>query len=440
MVKDKNSSMSETAELRRRATDRLRVQAPKERSSWEENDRQRLVHELEVHQIELEMQNEQLRQSRDDMEETLEKFTDLYDFAPVGYATIDRDGIIRAANLTGAGLLGIERSRLIGRHFSQFVAAESRPFFSDFLGKVFARPGKESCEVTLTTKGSLPLIVQIDAMTANSGQECRIAIIDISGRRQLEGQLEILHDDIATRAAELAAANIELAAANIELEAFNYTVSHDLRKPLSIIHGYCQLVQELCRDQLDEQTKEFIREIYEGTKSMNRLITSLLRFSRVTRTEMRRETVDMSAMAKAVAAELQLLEPERRVSFRIAEGITGNGDAGLWRIALDNLIGNAWKYSVNREEAVIEFDMTEVDGKPACFVRDNGPGFDMAHADKLYVPFQRIPGIDVEGHGIGLATVERIVKRHGGRIWAESEPGKGATFFFTMEGIETRAT
>jgi light-regulated signal transduction histidine kinase (bacteriophytochrome) len=277
-------------------------------------------------------------------------------------------------------------------------------------------------------------------MTANSGQECRIAIIDISGRRQLEGQLEILHDDIATRAAELAAANIELAAANIELEAFNYTVSHDLRKPLSIIHGYCQLVQELCRDQLDEQTKEFIREIYEGTKSMNRLITSLLRFSRVTRTEMRRETVDMSAMAKAVAAELQLLEPERRVSFRIAEGITGNGDAGLWRIALDNLIGNAWKYSVNREEAVIEFDMTEVDGKPACFVRDNGPGFDMAHADKLYVPFQRIPGIDVEGHGIGLATVERIVKRHGGRIWAESEPGKGATFFFTMEGIETRAT
>ncbi|TWJ14316.1 sensor histidine kinase [Geobacter argillaceus] len=426
MGSNNDKSRSETDELRRRATDRLRVRAPKERSSWEENDRQRLVHELEVHQIELEMQNEQLRQSRDDMEETLEKFTDLYDFAPVGYATIDRDGIVRAANLTGAGLLGIERSRLTGRHFSQFVAAEAHSLFSEFLGKVFARPGKESCEVTLSTKGSLPLIVQIDAMVSASGQECRIAIIDISKRRQLEEQLEILHDDLAARAAELAAANIEL-------EAFNFTVSHDLRKPLSIIHGYCQLVQELCREQLDEQSKEFIQEIYEGTKSMNRLITSLLRFSRATRTEMRRETVDMSAMAKAVASELQLAEPERRVSFRIAEGITGNGDEGLWRIVLDNLIGNAWKYSANREEAVIEFDMKEVDGKPACFVRDNGPGFDMAHADKLYIPFQRIPGIDVEGHGIGLATVERIVRRHGGRIWAESEPGKGATFFFTME-------
>jgi len=134
-----------------------------------------------------------------------------------------------------------------------------------------------------------------------------------------------------------------------------------------------------------------------------------------------------------VAAELALAEPERRVTFRIGEGITGNGDAGLWRIVLDNLIGNAWKYTGKREEKLIEFGMTEVDGKPACFVRDNGPGFDMVLADKLFMPFQRISGTEVEGHGIGLATVERIVRRHGGKVWAESEPGKGATFFFTLE-------
>ncbi len=427
MGNDQDKSGSGSDELRRRATDRLQVQAPKERSSWGEHDRQRLVHELEVHQIELEMQNEQLRQSRDEVEATLEKYTDLYDFAPIGYATIDREGVIRAANLTGAGLLGIERSRLIGRRFGQFVAAESRLFFSDFLGKVFSCPGKASCEVTLTTKGNQPLIVQIDAVAAASGQECRAAIIDISDRRQLEEQLDILHADLADRAAELAAANIEL-------EAFNFTVSHDLRKPLAIINGYSQLLRDLCRDRLDEQSKEFVQGIYEGTVRMNGLITSLLRFSRVARAEMRREAIDMSAMAKVVAAEIRQAEPKRRVSFRIAEGITGYGDAGLWRIVLDNLIGNAWKYTADQEEAIIEFGMREVDGKPACFVRDNGQGFDMAHADKLYVPFQRIPGImDVEGHGIGLATVERVIRRHGGRIWAESEPGKGATFLFTME-------
>jgi signal transduction histidine kinase len=136
---------------------------------------------------------------------------------------------------------------------------------------------------------------------------------------------------------------------------------------------------------------------------------------------------------KAVAAEFELAEPEQRVTFRISEKLTAEGDAGLLRVVLDNLIGNAWKHAGCREGAVIEFGVTEVEGKPTCFVRDNGPGFDMAHADKLFVPFQRLPGTSVEGHGIGLATVERIVRRHGGRVWAESEPGKGATFYFTLE-------
>ena len=166
---------------------------------------------------------------------------------------------------------------------------------------------------------------------------------------------------------------------------------------------------------------------------MNRLIDTLLRFSCVTRVEIRRVTIDLSTMSKDVATELELAEPERRVTFRIAEGIKADGDAGLLRVVLDNLIGNAWKYTGMREGAVIEFGVTEVDGKPACFVRDNGPGFDMAFADKLFIPFQRLPGTEVEGHGIGLATVERIVRRHGGRVWAEGEPGKGATFYFTLE-------
>jgi light-regulated signal transduction histidine kinase (bacteriophytochrome) len=232
---------------------------------------------------------------------------------------------------------------------------------------------------------------------------------------------------------QLQNAHDKLEAANIELEAFNYSVTHDLRRPLTNINGYCQVVKQLCGDKLDEQSKEYIQKIYDGTLRMNGLIDTLLRFSLVTRVEIRRETIDLSAMAKAVATELELAEPERRVTFRIAEGVTVNGDAGLWRIVLDNLIGNAWKYTGKREETVIEFGVTEVDRKPACFVRDNGPGFDMAFADKLFIPFQQLPGTKVEGHGIGLATVERIVRRHGGRVWAESEPGMGATFLFTLE-------
>ena len=166
---------------------------------------------------------------------------------------------------------------------------------------------------------------------------------------------------------------------------------------------------------------------------MNQLIDTLLKFSRIIRDEMRHDTVDLSAMAQEVAASLEKGEPERRVKFRIAEGIKVNGDAGLLHIVLDNLIGNAWKYSGKQEETVIEFGVKEIEGKTAFFVRDNGPGFDMAYAEKLFVPFQRLPGTaEFKGHGIGLATVERIIRRHGGRVWAEGEPGKGATFYFTL--------
>jgi light-regulated signal transduction histidine kinase (bacteriophytochrome) len=148
---------------------------------------------------------------------------------------------------------------------------------------------------------------------------------------------------------------------------------------------------------------------------------------------MHHDKVDLSRMAREVAASLERAETERQVKFRIANGIEVNGDAKLLNIVLDNLIGNSWKYSGNREGTVIEFGVTEKDGKPAYFVRDNGPGFDMAYAEKLFIPFQRLPGAEeFKGNGIGLATVERIIRRHGGRIWVESEPDKGATFYFTL--------
>jgi PAS domain S-box-containing protein len=427
---DKKKSLSTPldaaeGELRRRAEEHLNTQATAAGQPRLENETESLLHELQVHQIELEMQNAELRQARDNLEKTLEKYTDLYDFAPVGYFTLARDGAIHAGNLRGAGLLGIERTLLTGRNFEQFVTIADRPAFTAFLGTVFKSQTKMDCELALLKKGGGPLFVQIEAVAVASGQECLAAILDISERRQLEETLEILHTDLLARAAELESANIEL-------DAFNYSVAHDLRNPLTIIHGYCQVMQDLYGDRLDEQGKEYIREMHEGTLRMNRLIDTLLDFSRVTRVEMHRKSVDLSAMANAVATERKLAEPENQSTFRIATGIAAEGDPDLLRVVLDNLIGNAWKYAGSREGAVIEFGVTEVDGKPACFVRDNGPGFDMARADKLFLPFQRLAGTDVEGHGIGLATVEKIVRRHGGRVWAESKPGEGATFFFAF--------
>ncbi|ABQ26204.1 PAS domain S-box protein [Geotalea uraniireducens] len=251
---------------------------------------------------------------------------------------------------------------------------------------------------------------------------------DITERKRADEEIERLNTDLAARADELEAANREL-------EAFNYTVAHDLRKPLTVVNGYCQAIHEMCGDKLCEQCTGYLREAYDGTLRMNGLIEALLNFSRLVHLEPRREMVDLSHMAHEVETELKLAEPERRVKFRITDGVSADGDAGLLRVVLDNLLGNAWKYTDKREEGVIEFGVTEIEGKPAWFVRDNGTGFDMADADKLFAPFQRLPGVEeCRGFGIGLATVERIIRRHGGRVWAEGEAGKRATFYFTLGG------
>ncbi|MFH7320551.1 ATP-binding protein [Desulfurivibrio sp. D14AmB] len=427
MGTDKNR-LVESDKLRRRAEKYLIAQGSEKSASRTVVEMQRILHELQVHQIELEMQNTELRQARDEVENALEKYTDLYDFAPVGYLTLDRDGAIHAANLCGAALLGIERSQLTGLRFGKFVTKEHRPAFNAFLGKVFASKGKEVSEVALLNGKKQQIVVQIEAVATASMRNCRLALIDISERKRAEKDLERLNTDLTNRAAELDAANIEL-------EAFNYSVSHDLRRPLTLINSYSQEVEELCGDKLDDQCRKFIQEINEGSLRMNRLIDTLLTFSSVSRVAINLESVDLSARANSVATELKLAGPENRVTFQIAAGIVAKGDPGLLQVVLDNLIGNAWKFAGSREEAVIEFGVTAVDGKPAYFVRDNGPGFDMALADKLFLPFQRLSGTGTEGQGIGLATVERIVRRHGGKVWAVSQADKGATFFFTLGEI-----
>jgi PAS domain S-box-containing protein len=238
----------DAAELRRRAEVHLKTTGPEADYSRSDDETRRLLHELQVHQIELEMQNVELRQARDELETALGKYTDLYDFAPVGYFTLDREGIIRAVNLRGASLLGIERSRLLGRRLEPIVTVADRPGFTAFLRTVFESQAKAACELALLKEDEGPLFVQIEAVAVASGQECLAAILDISERRRMEETLEIMRSDLAAHAADLEAANAEL-------EAFNYTVTHDLRIPLTTVHGYCQALK-VCGNRLDEQCRD----------------------------------------------------------------------------------------------------------------------------------------------------------------------------------------
>ena len=218
------------------------------------------------------------------------------------------------------------------------------------------------------------------------------------------------------------------------LESFSYSVSHDLRSPLRSINGFSQLLLEEQNDRLDEQGQAYLQRILAATRRMARLIDDLLQLSRLSRHEMSREVVDLSGLAMNIVANLKQLSPERTVDVSIAPAMSVTGDPGLLRIMLENLLGNAWKYSSKTQHAYIEFARTSVDGGNCYYVRDNGVGFDMRYADKLFVAFQRLHGDEFEGTGIGLVTVERIVKRHGGRIWADAPPGEGATFYFTLGG------
>ncbi|HLO24750.1 MAG TPA: PAS domain S-box protein, partial [Geobacteraceae bacterium] len=344
---------------------------------------------------------------------------------------LDVQGNVLNWNAGAERLKGYRAEEIIGKHFSCFYPEEDRTGNkpAEELKKAAAEKQVKSVGWRVRKDGSrFWAEVIMTALHDENGNLQGFSKVthDITERKQVEEEIERLHTDLAARASELEAANIEL-------EAFNYSVSHDLRKPLTVINSYCQVVQEMCGSRLDNECKGYLREMYEGTLRMNRLIDTLLEFSRITRVEIHHDKVDLSRMAEEVAMRLKVSAPDRRVTFRIAEGITANGDADLLRVVLDNLIGNSWKFTGNQEETVIEFGVTEVEGKPARFIRDNGPGFDMTFADKLFIPFQRLPETNVEGHGIGLAMVERIVRRHGGRVWAESKPGEGATFWFTLE-------
>ncbi len=258
-----------------------------------------------------------------------------------------------------------------------------------------------------------------------------VTFLDISQRKQAEKELENYQEHLEELVVERTS---ELDRINQELEAFSYSVSHDLRAPLRSIDGFSFALIEDYADVLDDAGKNYLQRVRTASQRMSVLIDDLLQLSRVTRSNFQQEPVSLSELAEETVKRLKQSEPERRIRVDIEAGIDAYGDPHLLSILFDNLIGNAWKYTSTTADPHIRFGTREINGETAYFVEDNGVGFNMEYADKLFSAFQRLHGNEFEGTGVGLATAARIVRRHSGRIWAESQPAQGATFLFTLQG------
>jgi PAS domain S-box-containing protein len=448
------------AELRRRAEERLKEKQRSQRSKVGDQsmaeETQRLVHELQVHQIQLEMQNEELQHARGEVETLLAQYTDLYDFAPVGYFTLERDGTIRQVNLTGARLLGVDRSGLVNRRLGLFISADSRPAFNAFLDKVFASQAKETCELALRKEANDTLSAHIEAIATQDGQACRAAVVDITERKRAEAVVQAAQENLSMEQRRgqrrLHKLNRELERRNRELQDFVQVASHDLRAPLVNIRGFSDMLASACdrartavagiQDEeslraellalLDQEIPESLGYIRAGSSKMDALLAGLLNVSRIGSAALTIEQLDMNQMVAEIVKSMEFSVEQAGAGVQVDALPPCRGDATQLGQVFSNLLDNALKYLDPSRPGVIRVSAHQKRNEVVYCVEDNGIGIDAEHQDVIFGLFYRLNPDRGAGQGLGLTIVRRSLDRQGGKIWLESTPNQGSKFFVSL--------
>jgi PAS domain S-box-containing protein len=397
-----------------------------------------------------ELRNEiaERRQAEEALRLSEEKFSLAFANNPAAIAmTRLEDGLFLDVNDTWLALNGYSRDEVIGRSARRLPIWPSAEAAVRFVQDLRERGIVRGWEQEFLRKSGEVFVAQLSAqvLTVRGEKVILSTFVDITERKKAEADILKLSEDMAAR-------NLELETVNKELESFVYSVSHDLRAPLRSVSGFAKILVEDYIDKLDAQASDYLARIYNGSEKMSQRIEALMHLTKISRQGLERVEVNLSRVTSTLIFDLRQANPSRNVEVVIAEGLTASADLNLLKVALSNLFENAWKFTSKTENARIEFGAVDnalriaecglrnetlaeqvKQGKRVYYVRDNGAGFDPHYADRMFWPFHRLhTDQEFEGTGIGLAIVERVVRRHGGKVWAEGEPGKGATFYFTL--------
>jgi PAS domain S-box-containing protein len=384
---------------------------------------------------------DEIAKSKAEIERAHARFRHVVESAPNAMVVVNAGGQITLANRQTEKVFGYSREALIGQPIEMLVPERFRGAHPQHRHAFFSTPSARSMGAGRDLYGlhkdghEFPVEIGLNPIQTDEGMLVLSSIIDITERKRAEEQIRQLNEELERRVLERTA---QLETANKELESFSYSVSHDLRAPLRAIDGFSRILLTDHGASLNAEGRENLERVRRAAQRMGGLIDDMLKLARVTRTEPNREDVDLSALAAEVIDALQHQDPQRRVEIVLMPGLTVCGDSRLLRIALENLLGNAWKFTGRRDQPRIELGVQTRADAQTFYVRDNGAGFDMTYANKLFAPFQRLHSADeFPGTGVGLATVQRIVRKHGGRIWVESAIDQGTAFYFTLDQGDT---
>jgi signal transduction histidine kinase len=429
LMKDINNKR-ETGIMPGKAKPSLRMKQLKKRSPVPQDDATKLTHQDKEKESELEKLNAELVQARFEVLDAVRKYTDLYDYAPTGYFTLSREGYIIGLNLQGAEMLGKVRSKLVYNHFVSYVSEDTKHLFNLFLNRVFKSKVKEVCELVVGGIDTPQVYVHVSGIVPEKSEVCFLILTDVTTIKKSRDDYRNLSNELEQRVRERTKL---LEEANAELESFCYSISHDLRTPLRHISGFADILKNEYYEELPDEARHYLDTICGSVQLMGTLIEDLLKLSKIGRAKIQKEPILMNKVVEDAIGKIQSLIENREVDWNIASLPDITGDYNLVRQVWINLLDNAVKYSCNREKAIINVGFKEEPEEIIFYVKDNGVGFNMNYAFKLFTAFKRLHSSSkFPGTGIGLANVRTIISRHGGRTWAEAEEDRGATFYFSL--------